>query len=424
MSEKRWHRLLGIQPSDTPRLAELGSVMSLTTFGDFVLEGAVTAAFLARIGPGSLPLALAVRAVAEVVVSLVFDRVTASLSPRRALAIATFAGSLLLPVCALFVDRAYGVWAAYVLASVVARLKIIHFGVLALAELPGARSLRVLPLLHAGGRLGAMLAGPFVLALGPRTGAPSLLLASAFVYGLSAWFLRESAGKVPVSSSEVHTFVDSEIPPSSLLSVDTVSESAGARLLYATLVGAVALAIGRLALVTQSGTILAKHYSEAELTHVLGMYFLVANSFALALQVVLVGRWLVRGGLAFLNSGWALLYLAAQLLLSFAPPFVLVALGARMVESELRNSVRTPVASLLYEALPPERRAFARTLVIGVAVPLTSVVGGVLLVLLDAHPTALSSLGIGAALLLFAASWAQNLYFTAAKAPVARATPS
>jgi hypothetical protein len=412
---RRWHRVLGIQPSDSPRFLELGSVMSLTTFGDFVVEGAVTAAFLARIGPAALPAALAIRAVAEVLASITFDRLTARLSPRRALGIATLLGSLLLPLCSLLVDRSYGVWTAYVLASVLARVKVIHFGVLALAELPGARSLRVLPLLHAGGRLGAMLAGPVVLVLAPAVGAKGLLVASALVYGASAWFLRESSEKVPVSTSEVRTFAESEIPPSSLESPPTVSGNAVSRLLQATLIGAVALAIGRLALVTQSGAILAHNYSETELAHVLGIYFFVANAFALFLQVAFVGRWLARGGLAVLNSGWSLLYLVAQLLLSLAPPLVLVALGARMVESELRNSIRTPVASLLYEAMPPERRAFARTLVIGVAVPVASVIGGLVLVLSNAHPLALSSLGVGAAALLFVATWVQNRYFRAAK---------
>jgi hypothetical protein len=255
-----------------------------------------------------------------------------------------------------------------------------------------------------------------VLAVAPVAGARGLLVASGIVYGISAWLLRETAGKVAVSSSsEVRTFAEDEGPASSLAAPPTVAGSAVSRLLHATLIGAVALAIGRLALVTQSGAILAHSYSEAELAHVLGLYFLVVNAFALFLQVAFVGRWLARGGLAFLNSAWSLLYLVAQLLLSLAPPFVLVALGARMVEGELRSSVRTPIASLLYEAMPPERRAFARTLVIGVAVPAASVVGGVALVLLGSHPLALSSLGVGAAVVMFFATWAQNRYFQAAK---------
>ncbi len=116
-----------------------------------------------------------------------------------------------------------------------------------------------------------------------------------------------------------------------------------------------------------------------------------------------------------MNSGWAFIYLLAQIVLSFAPPLVIVALGARMVESELRNAVRTPVANLLYEAMPSERRAFARTLVIGVAVPLSTVAGGVLLIALGSHASALGALGVAAAVVLFGATWLQNRYFVRAR---------
>jgi hypothetical protein len=412
----RWQRLLGIEASDTPRLRELGSVLALSTFGDFVIEGAVTSAFLARVGAASLPAALAVRAVTEVLVSLAFDRTLRNLPPRRSLAIATWLGVGLLPVCALYVERDLGVWLAFVLASVLARLKVIHFGVVALAELPGARSLRVLPLLHAGGRVGAMLAGPAVLLIGPALAARGLLLLGAAAYAGSAWLLRTRSREEPHSLPPSATFADPEIPPTSLGASRTLAGSAANRLLYATLVAAIALAVGRLALVTQSGAILANHYTEAELTHVLGIYFALANLFALSLQVMLVGRVLARGGLGSLNTGWSLSYLAAQILLAVAPPFVSIALGARMVESEFRNSVRTPVANLLYDALPPARRAFARTLVIGVAVPLASVAGGLALHLLGSHPTALSAFGVAAAVVMFGATWAQNRYFLAAKA--------
>ena len=95
-------------------------------------------------------------------------------------------------------------------------------------------------------------------------------------------------------------------------------------------------------------------------------------------------------------------------MLVFRPPSVAVALGARMVESELRNGIRTPVANLLYEAIPATERARARTLVIGVTVPLASLAGGVALGLLKARPIPLAILGMGAAVALCLTSWAQN----------------
>jgi hypothetical protein len=174
------------------------------------------------------------------------------------------------------------------------------------------------------------------------------------------------------------------------------------------LVGAVALAVGRLALTTQSGAILEAHYDEAALARVFGVYFALANLLGLVLQLGLVGRVLRAGGLPWLNTGWSALYLSAQALLAFGPAIVPVALGARLVESELRNAARTPVANLLYEGLPPERRAGARTWVIGVAIPLASLAAGAALALSSWTSALLSLVGVTAALVLLAATLAQN----------------
>ena len=108
------------------------------------------------------------------------------------------------------------------------------------------------------------------------------------------------------------------------------------------------------------------------------------------------------------------MYAAAQALVSFGPALVVAALGARLVENELRNAVRTPIANVLYDALPLERRARARTIVIGVAVPAASLVGGLSLLLLGSHPIALSAMGVVAALILLASTLAQNRAFSRA----------
>jgi len=180
------------------------------------------------------------------------------------------------------------------------------------------------------------------------------------------------------------------------------------RLLIAIVLGAIALALGRLALTTQSGAILERSYDESELNRVLGLYFIGANVIAMLLQVTVVSRALGGRGLPLLNSLWSLAYLAAQALLVFGPPLVAVALSARLVEGELRNAVRTPVANLLYEAIPPARRAAARTLVIGITVPVASLLGGLGLAALGAHATLLAALGLAAALALVLTSLAQN----------------
>jgi hypothetical protein len=397
-------------------------LLALTTGAEFLVEGAITSAFLARVGASALPTALAARAIAEVVLSLGFDRAVARMAPRRALTLAIGLGAVGFVGVASGLGTIAGLWVAYIAASVIARIKTIHFGVLALAELPGPAALRALPAIFAGGRLGAIVAGPLVTLLGPLLGPGALVAGAGGSYALSILFLRHHsrAADIPAPHSADVVFTETEAPPSTRSPPLQKAAEPERQLIVAMVVGAIALACGRLALTTQSGSILEHAYSETELNHVLGLYFVLANALALVLQVGVVGRALSRGGLGLLNSAWAVLYTAAQAMLSLGPPLVFAALGARLVENELRNAVRTPVANVLYDALPLDRRARARTIVIGVAVPAASLVGGLLLVILGSHPLALSVMGIAAALILLVSTFAQNRAFARA---LGRSTP-
>jgi hypothetical protein len=325
--------------------------------------------------------------------ALLFDRTLARARPSSAMRAAVGAGVLAFGGAAALASSTAGVYAAFVVVTAIARIKVIHFGVLVLAELPGLESARALPLVHAGGRLGGVVAGPLLALLGPRLGAVWLVGGAALLYAGGLLALRARDGAPPsVRSTESADAHDSR--PDGLFA--------------AIVLGAIALSLGRLALVTQSGTILEQAYGELDLNRVLGIYFTAANLAAFLLQSLVVGRVLGAGGLPLLNLGWSSLYLGAQLALSFGPPIVAVALAARLVESELRNALRTPVASLLYEAMAPSRRARARTWVIGVAVPGASVVGGLALGATEGHPGLLTALGVFGAAGVAVAAWAQN----------------
>jgi hypothetical protein len=398
--------LLGLAPGDVRPVARLGSVIALFTLADFLVEGAVMSAFLARLGAEQLPAALAARAVVEVVLSVAYARVAVRLRPRRALAVLALGAGLMLAIAAALFGARAGLIGAFVAASVVARLKVIHFGVLALAELPNHAAARTLPAVYACARIGALIAGP-LLALTAKAGSLSLaLFAGAAVYALGAVVLT-ATGRPSTSDTTPPSLPFGEEPVPPTLG-GTRGSNAAARLLAAIVTGAVALAVGRLALTTQSGAILAAHYSEAELALVLGLYFVIANALGLLLQLVVVGRLLNAGGLPILNTSWSLLYFFAQLLLAFGPAVVPIALTGRLVESELRNAARTPVANLLYEGLPEERRAAARTLVIGVAIPLASLAAGAGLALSSRSTSVLSAVGVSAAVVLLLATVAQN----------------
>lgn len=383
----------GLDPESVPAVRRLSALLMLTTGAEILVEGVVLSAFLARIGASALPTALALRAVVEVVASLLLERGLSRRAPGRAMLVVVVLGMLVFGGSAVALSSAAGLYTAYVAVSVIARVKTIHFGVLSLAELSGPSAARALPVVQAGGRLGGVFAGPVIAFSGPVVGAPWMLALGALLYAIALVFSLRSRVVLPDAGPV------SAVEP---------TDASGSRLLRAIVLGAIALALGRLALVSQSGAILERAYGEADLNRVLGMYFSAANLLAFVLQAFVVGRVLGAGGLPLLNAGWAGLYLAAQSWLSFGPPSVVGALSARWVESELRNAVRTPVANLLYEAIPERRRAFARTLVIGVAVPLASLVGGLGLRFFDGHPTALGTLGFAAAVVILLTTGAQN----------------
>lgn len=394
--------VLGLEPRDVRPAWRLGSVLGVNGLAETLIEGVVTSAFLVRVGARALPAALAARAVAEVLASLVYGRRAARLPPRRALLAIAVVATAVFAGCAPELDHRAGLYVAYVLASVVARLTVIHFGVLALAELGGGAP-RALPVVYAGARLGGVAAGP-ILALASGRVAPGWLLAGgALGYAGSAALQLAWPRSDQVAPGTPPPLQDG--PPS-------ISARAPVRevrsLLPAIVVGAAALAFGRVALRTQSGAILEACFTEAELARVLGVYFSAAGLIAVVLQLGAVGRLLDRGALPVLNLGWSLLYAGAQALLAFGPASVAVALGARLVEGELRNAIRTPVANLLYDAMPATRRSWARTLAIGVTVPLASLCAGVALAATHASLAWVGALGVVAAAVLAGASWVQN----------------
>jgi hypothetical protein len=396
---------LGLPTEDRRPALRLGSVIGLFSVGDFLIEGAVTSVFLARVGAEHLPAALAGRAVSEALFSVAFARFAPALGPRRALATLAAGSAVALGIAAALLGSAAGVIAAFVVASTVARLKVIHFGVLALAELPGAAAARALPAVYACARVGAIAAGPLLAIVASHEVRVAVAL-GALVYGAGFVVLRSERSEAPPSELSARSLPFAEEPVPSE-GGGTLAANARA-LMISILVGAVALAVGRLALTTQSGAILEAHYDEAALARVFGVYFALANLLGLVLQLGLVGRVLRAGGLPWLNTGWSALYVSAQVLLALGPAVVPVALGARLVESELRNTARTPVANLLYEGLPPERRAGARTWVIGVAIPLASLAAGAALALSSRTSALLSVVGVTAAIVLLAATLAQN----------------
>ena len=104
-------------------------------------------------------MAIALRAVVEITTALSYDRITRNVTPLRTLQIAQFLSAAVLVSSAFALGQAWGAYAVFVAVSSLARLRVIHFGVLALAQL-GSAAPRALPVVYACGRGGANPGGP------------------------------------------------------------------------------------------------------------------------------------------------------------------------------------------------------------------------------------------------------------------------
>ena len=144
------------------------------------------------------------------------------------------------------------------------------------------------------------------------------------------------------------------------------------------------------------------------MTRVFGIYFAVANAIALALQLGWVGRVLGRGALPLLNSGWALFYVVAQAGLVWLPPDSAPGAGGSEHRRRIAQCDPNPRGNLLYDVLPLSQQPRSRTLVIGVALPAATFLGGLSLTLLGPTSERLGILGVSAALILLVATLVQN----------------
>ncbi len=376
----------------------LGSAQAAET----AIDALILARFIEQLGAAALPLALALRAVVDAVGSIAAERALGGVHSARRISAALGLGWLLCGAMLLAPSWHLGIYGVFVLISLVTRQRAIDFGVLALEALPRGKREAALPTVYAAGRVGSMLSGGLLLLAGSSAlVAIGAMLGFALAFGWAGRFSAVSAADAAAPASEV-----TEHGPRSML--------------LALLIGAVALAVGRVALVTQSGEILAAAFDEQSLVRVLGAYNIVAALVSLGLQLTFVRGLLGRGKLPWVNGSWGIGYLLGQLGLGLAHlaavgwGVVGLALGARLVDGELRSALRGPITNLLYEAMPRQDRRRARTWVIGVAVPLGGLVAGLLLHRLGS-PSVLAWVGIISGAFVCATSLAQGLLWSKAR---------
>lgn len=164
---------------------------------------------------------------------------------------------------------------------------------------------------------------------------------------------------------------------------------------------------------------LAASFDEARLAASFGVFVAAASVVTGLVQAIVTPRLLGGVGLGALNLAYALSVPATFALGWLLPPLA-AAGAARLVETELKMAIKTPVSNLLYGGLPATQRPAARALVLGGVVPLSTWLVSGLLALL---PETVRSWGLVAGVLLAVATVAQNHSYRRAVAQDGEARP-
>lgn len=354
----------------------------------------VQASFMARAGSERLFIVLLCNALLSPLVAMAFARAVGRRTSRMTMVAACTFG-VATSACGLGMlvvagDRPEWAIAAYVAHELASTIVTVHWGVYLLSHLGGGAAVRGVAVVYAASRAGAALAG---LAIGPLVGvggtASGLALAAACFVGAGLIALR--------TRRDQRTSLDS-VPPAP--SEERATAGAWRLMVRSPLLRAIALAtaamvLTRVLLRFQQQTVLESHREQA-LAGMLGLYAAAANVVGVVLQLGLVGRLLARLGLTRANLLYAGATVLAQLSLAGAAA-VPAALGARFVDGELKDAIKTPLSSLFYEAFPRGERAHARAAILSAVSPAANLVGAAALATLGALHSPIASTAAGGA---------------------------
>ncbi|MCA9672578.1 MAG: hypothetical protein KC503_43590 [Myxococcales bacterium] len=401
-----------VEASTQRRLAvALWLIYALLSAGLAINDGVANALFLARVGATDLPLVFIAKALLDMLGAALYVRVDRRLGARATLVLLLVFAALGSAGAWLGVRALPGAWtylALFAFEEVCQTLLKIHWGVYLLERFDAVSARRYFPSIYTGARVGAVAGGLMLGPLAGPLGPSNLMLVAAllFVAATVAVLARSSATPRDHESDAVN---EADVGP--LRALGRVRSALSSSLVRATAVATPLMVLSRYALRYRYSALLSSVLGEVELARVYGLYVASANTLAVLVQLFVTARlYALPSGVTSTNIGYALT-LPAALALMWRVPSLLSALVGRVVESELKVALKTPLSNLFYGVLPAEQRAAARALVLGLIVPLATLVAAALL----RRPAWLDSWALPCAAAFVLASLLQNRAYRSAE---------
>lgn len=406
-------KLFNVRPAEWPRLRVLFAMIAVLLVGSGWGEPIIEAAFLRQVGLQYLPFVIMGNAVVSLLLMACYTAFADRIANDRLLMIVLGVG-----VAGILVGLALLtgglVFVAYPLLYVVSAVPLtdvfnVHWATYVNGFYDTRAARRIVPVLSAGSRLATIVAG-FTMSLVNRVLLPPGIIAVWLVcvvgMGLLVWLMPRLLHEAPLAPAHAQT---PAVAPNMLTNLREgygyvrnsrfLRVMAVAALLTTTLLAFVSYQTGKL-LLAELGTV-------QNISNFTGLLSGVSNLVALPFQLILLSRLINRIGLSNASLMFPLTTVATCGGLIAAPGLATAALG-QLDRTTLRTTLRNPVDSLLYNAVPLRVKGRARGFIAGLMVPAGALLGGGLLLLLQsgapwAATTALVLVGVLAAALVVAA---------------------
>jgi len=419
---ERLERLLNIRPDEWGDLVYFGLLNMLIWTGLTIGESVGEALFLKRVGVEFLPYMFILCSLFAIPIGLLYEELQQRIERRRLSSLLTVAAVSAVLCSILLIASGWSVGGMqvgyimlYITQNAIATLLAAHFTILLSGQFNTLDAKRLIPMILGGAVAGSMAGGLIVSLCAAPFGTANLLWIWVFLLGIGeVWFVaagrgleaslwkREEKEQAPKYAGE--SWLDRWFYETRAVFSTPLLMLLAASMLMMT--------ICRYFIEYQYSDIFNAHFiGEAALARFIGVYTLISNLAALAVQGLVTGRLIQSLGVSNAN-----LFYPASTLLAFlgtAASYSLIpGIFARFNQEGLRRAVFQPVISLFYNAIPAKRRARSIAFNEGIMIPLGTIIAGLLIMLMKEHRLLFVIFAVALAAIWVMLAWGQRQVYS------------
>jgi len=389
---ERLERLLNIRPDEWGDLLYFGLLNLLLWTGLTIGESVSETLFLKRVGVDFLPYMFIICSLFAFPVGVLYDELQQRMERRRLSTVLGVTAVTAVLTCIFLIASGWsigglhvGYFILYIVQNALATLLAAHFTILLSGQFNTLDAKRLIPVILGGAVAGSMAGGLVVSLLADRVGTANLLWIWVFLLGISElWFVVGGKSLSPAMWAREEKEPAPKYAGEGWLERWIYETRAvfSTPLLMLLAASMLMMTICRYFIEYQYSEIFSAHFTnEATLAGFIGIYTIVSNFAALAVQGLLTGRLIQALGVSNANLFYPFSTLVAFLGTAFSYSLI-PGIFARFNQEGLRRAVFQPVISLFYNAIPAKRRARSIAFNEGIIIPFGTIVAGLMIMMM------------------------------------------